>query len=100
MFLSGQVAVAALIAVASAAPFLGTHCTKRQDLASSYDYVVVGGGASGLTLANRLSEDSCEYIKILGHICFGILIVEILFLRRKEITTSSTTTMHNLQKED
>lgn len=60
MFVSGQLAVAALIAAAHAVPFLGTHYTQRQDLASSYDYVIVGGGAAGLTLANRLTEDSCR----------------------------------------
>lgn len=32
---------------------------KRQaDLLPEYDYVVVGGGVSGLTVANRLTEDS------------------------------------------
>ncbi|PVI05366.1 GMC oxidoreductase [Periconia macrospinosa] len=30
--------------------------TRREDLLAAYDYVVVGGGASGLTVANRLSE--------------------------------------------
>ncbi|KAH7309689.1 GMC oxidoreductase [Stachybotrys elegans] len=31
---------------------------SRSDLRASYDYVIVGGGASGLTVANRLSEDA------------------------------------------
>lgn len=57
MFVSKQVVAVALLAVVDAVPFRGTNCNKR-DLASSYDYVIVGGGASGLTVANRLSEDS------------------------------------------
>ena len=28
---------------------------------ATYDYVVVGGGASGLTVANRLTEDSSKF---------------------------------------
>jgi hypothetical protein len=30
---------------------------RDTDLADCYDYVIVGGGASGLTVANRLSEN-------------------------------------------
>ncbi|KAG6816745.1 hypothetical protein H0H87_003334 [Tephrocybe sp. NHM501043] len=33
--------------------------------AAIYDYVVVGGGASGLALAARLSEDSSKSVAIL-----------------------------------
>lgn len=32
------------------------HITRSQDLQPSYDYVVVGGGTSGLTVADRLTE--------------------------------------------
>jgi hypothetical protein len=31
--------------------------SRAEDLLPEYDYVVVGAGASGLTVANRLSED-------------------------------------------
>jgi hypothetical protein len=36
--------------------FSGRLVTRADELLKEYDYVVVGGGASGLTVANRLSE--------------------------------------------
>ncbi|KAL2810042.1 hypothetical protein BJX63DRAFT_444926 [Aspergillus granulosus] len=42
---------------AEGAPFSGTIIERESDLSPAYDYVVVGGGVSGLVVANRLSED-------------------------------------------
>ena len=41
--------------------FTGQLISRTEDLLAEYDFVVVGAGASGLTVANRLSEESCEY---------------------------------------
>lgn len=41
----------------TAAGFPGKIVKKSEDLLSAYDYVVVGGGTSGLVVSSRLSEN-------------------------------------------
>lgn len=40
--------------------FSGQLISRADDLLPEYDYVVIGAGASGLTVANRLSEEPSE----------------------------------------
>ena len=52
--------IAALLSLVNCYPFAGHIQATADGLLPSYDYVIVGGGASGLTVANRLSEDSSK----------------------------------------
>ncbi|CAG5181350.1 uncharacterized protein ALTATR162_LOCUS9718 [Alternaria atra] len=56
MFPRTTVAVIALLGTASALPSDVAPVHKRADK-NTYDYVIVGGGITGLVAANRLSED-------------------------------------------
>jgi choline dehydrogenase len=53
------VAVALLSTFVAARPnsaSLARHLTELQDTNTTYDYVIIGGGTSGLTVADRLTE--------------------------------------------
>lgn len=41
----------------SSDPLNAFHLTSTSQLRQTYDYIIVGGGASGLAVANRLTED-------------------------------------------
>ena len=41
--------------------------TSLDEIAGSYDYVVVGGGTSGLTVADRLTEDSTVSVLVVDY---------------------------------
>ena len=62
---SGSIVAAGLVClgVCAAAPSRhllerATHLTTISQLLDKYDYVIVGGGAAGLTVADRLTEDA------------------------------------------
>jgi hypothetical protein len=69
MYLKTFVAVAAIASIASAVPnsvFHAQHFTHSEEIAFTYDYVIIGGGTAGLTVADRLTEDgNCRRIPFL-----------------------------------
>ena len=56
--------------VESTPTFRGEVKRSVKELRNSYDYVVIGGGTSGLVVANRLSEDRSS--KLDARVCICI----------------------------
>lgn len=52
--------------VASHPAFSGKLIERSTDLSPSYDYIIVGGGTSGLVVANRLSENPSKHPDSIG----------------------------------
>ncbi|KAH8678943.1 hypothetical protein BGZ60DRAFT_561933 [Tricladium varicosporioides] len=54
-----SIVVAAFATITTAHPKLSRpaqHYTRSEEISPSYDYIVIGGGTSGLTVADRLTE--------------------------------------------
>jgi choline dehydrogenase-like flavoprotein len=64
MFLSWTIILSASSTLAHPL-FNGRLVSRADQLLSKYDYVIVGGGASGLTVANRLSEESSTTVLVI-----------------------------------
>ncbi|KAL4954707.1 hypothetical protein BDW69DRAFT_183269 [Aspergillus filifer] len=64
--LSAAVAVVlGLVGNAHGVPHFGTIIERQTELYPEYDYVVVGGGLSGLVVANRLTEDESTTVLVI-----------------------------------
>ncbi|KAF4622779.1 hypothetical protein G7Y89_g14247 [Cudoniella acicularis] len=67
--------VSAFAIVVSALPKSATqaqHFTRSEDIASSYDYIIIGGGTSGLTVADRLTEDENSTVLVIEYGYFEV----------------------------
>ncbi|KAF2455331.1 hypothetical protein BDY21DRAFT_324656 [Lineolata rhizophorae] len=48
-------------------PMRARHVANVADLRESYDYIIVGGGTAGLTVADRLTEDGEYTVLVIEH---------------------------------
>ncbi|KAJ8104922.1 hypothetical protein OPT61_g10492 [Boeremia exigua] len=65
-----QLCLLALLATASSSPTRWHHATVRRgvtELAKEYDYIVVGAGTAGTTLADRLTEDGTKSVLMIEY---------------------------------
>lgn len=53
------------VAITTASAYLLIE--RREDLLDQYDYVIIGGGLSGLVVANRLTEDLASKLQLCFH---------------------------------
>jgi len=56
---------------------------SASELADSYDYVVVGGGQSGLVVANRLTEDPTSMYILPQSVCASLALSLSLSLKKR-----------------
>ena len=73
--------VAALATAGALAVPHGEHkwtlLQSRQDLAQTYDYIVIGGGTAGLTVADRLTEDGVTTVLVIEHGGMGTQLIAV-----------------------
>lgn len=62
---SGQVLMASHLVILALCAQIGFAAPSSDALSKSYDYVILGGGLAGLTLANRLTEDHDKQVLVL-----------------------------------
>ena len=69
--LSGALLASALVDSVALAYPRGVHRSEilrhARDVQESYDYVIVGGGTAGLTVADRLTEDGKTSVLVIEY---------------------------------